>query len=108
MLTYLELILLCVAEFYNYKFIMYMKEFVFFCLGAIVAILVMEGIRLAVETRQKILRDYVLENYKVKNMRLFDEWLGRLSWREISSYKKKLDGFCVPDETSEFLDSFTV
>ena len=43
-----------------------------------------------------------------KNMRLFDEWLGRLSWREISSYEKKLDGFCVPDETSEFLDSFTV
>ena len=66
-----------------------MKEFVFFCLGAIVAIFVMEGIRLAVETRQKILRDYVLDNYKVKNMRLFDEWLGRLSWREISSYKKK-------------------
>ena len=108
MLTYLELILLCVAEFYNYKFIMYMKEFVFFCLGAIIAILVMEGIRLAVETRQKILRDYVLDNYKVKNMRLFDEWLGRLSWREISCYERILDCFCVRDDPCVFFDSSTV
>ena len=84
-----------------------MKELLFFCLGAVCVIIVSELIRVMVDKQRDKLRDFVLDNYKVKDMKLFAAWIEKLSWREISFYKKRLNGFRVPDETSDFLASYS-